>query len=193
MEKELFRNLLTDQEEPFSVKSPDRPAEITEHDSYMSATRMAAWARLHIHHRKKPDAGAASTPETPDLLITGDQTALEQLLESADSAGIICTVSGIPFGTVSDLSGNVFFNEQRCEKLRELAANSDLSSDWDTDLSDTDSGNSDTGRLTIYRMNGDAIVSFLSKSGGRLEKSDMYQNTAEKRYTLVGSIIKNLP
>ncbi len=185
MERDLFRDLLKDQEEPFPVDPPNRSAEAFEHNSYMSAARMAAWARLHVHHREK-----AATGEAPDLLITSDRTALDQLLETADSADMICRVSGIPFGSVADPSGNVFFNEQRCEKLGKLAAESDRSGAWDTFLSDTGSEGADTGRLTIYRIKGDAVFSLLSKSEYYTKPSGMHKESADNSFTLAGSIIK---
>ena len=193
MEKDLFRDLISDQDEPFPIRSLDRPAEVSETDSYMPGARMTAWARLHVHHRKKIDAETPPMPETPDLLITSDPFALEQLLAQADEADIVCKVSGIPVGSVADISGNVLFDEQLFEKLRQLTAGPVPSTGLDTFISDADNRSGDTGRLTIYRVRGDAVTSFLSGSENRPETSGMIQGEEEKQYTLVGGIIKMEP
>lgn len=148
---------------------------------------MTAWARLHVHHRRKTDAGTASVPETPDLLITSDPFSLDQLLAQADEADMVCSVSGISFGPAADLPGNAFFNERLHEKIRELLLAPFPSGGLDTFFSDAGSMSGNTGRLTIYRVKGDVVTSFLSESGDRAGPSRIHQGASEKQYTLVGS------
>jgi hypothetical protein len=193
LEKDLFRDLVSDQDEPFPMRSLNRPAEETEVGCYMSGARMTAWTRLHVHFRKTQVTEAATRPKTPNLLITSDRFALEHLLAQAEEAEMICSVSGIPFRSPADTAENVFFNEQRCEKLRALTAESTGSPGLNAVLTDAGSRSGSSSRLTIYRLNEDAVMSFLFKSGNRSDPPRRYRESAEKQYILAGSIIQEDP
>ena len=193
MEKDLFRNLLSDRDEPFPAAPRNRPPLEIEPGSHMSGARMTAWARLHVHHRERAKRGAASMPGTTDLMITSDPSALDRLLEQADEADLICSVSGIPFGPAADLSGNVFFDGRRSEKLEKLTAGPGSSAGWNAVFPGAGPETGDTGRLTLYRIRGDAAARLVSGSDNAPEPSRTHKDASETRYTLAGSIVENAP
>lgn len=193
MEKELFRNLISDRNEPFPVGSSNRTIEPVEDDCFCCVPRMTAWARLHAHYRKIAGAESASMPKMTDLLITSDWFALNQLLDQADEADAIWDIDGIPFSPPTNGFEEVFFNEPRCDKLKRMIAERAPSTKWYDCFPDSENEYVGTGRLTLYRVKGDIVTRFLSKTEHRPEPSRMRSDTPEKCHMLAGSIVQKGP
>ncbi len=151
----------------------------------MPAERLAAWSRLHAHHRRTTPDGEAEAR----LFVTGDQEIFELL--ASDNTEVVCRVTGIPMSGEVQPSGSSAIQEKIQKALREAADGRSVSRVVEISFS-KNGGSEITAGLTIHRMEGDPFTGISSGPDGGSDALDLLRPGNETRYSFLGCITPNL-
>jgi hypothetical protein len=125
------------------------------------------------------------------FFVTNDQDTLRLVSDPVETPELVCRIGGIlPAGEEAPFVATTV-HQKIDELLHSAARGASPSSPSAFSLSNQAVGAVDTGRLIIYRIKGNPVVSVNSGPGAPPDSPGTTETGGESRYTLLGLIEKN--
>lgn len=191
MERRMLRDLSPDQPSSTAITAGTPLAAEVEAGRPMPAHRLEAWRRLYSHFRR---AGNLPPQTSSPFFVTGDQEALRSVLDSADTAEVVCRIVRIPYAAEKKPFVETAVHQKICDVLNAAAQDDNFSAA--PTISFSEKACSDrTGALIIYRGKGNLLPAAPPGSGSVPQPAERFPAGGNKpdtpSCTLLGHLLKN--